>query len=158
MAFRTGRLANNETGQGYTHFAVFDWEGVNTYSTSAAQAKIAEIPANGAMSLVTVMPPVVSYAGATDITLDVGTTAGDPDEYIDALDVDGMSAAVSNTGDSFVQAAGNTTIEAGERPLYVSADTPVYAEWNGTTGDLTAGETLILMRIIDPYTDVRATS
>jgi len=157
MAFKSGKLVNNETGQGYTHFAVFDYDGINTYSTSSAQATIGEIPANGAISLVAVIERV-ALAGATDITLDVGTTAGDPDEYIDALDVDGMSAAVSNTGDSFVQAAGNTTIEAGERPLYVSADTPVYAEWNGTTGDLTAGETLILMRIIDPYTDVRATS
>ena len=33
--------------------------------------------------------------------LDVGTTSADPDEFIDALDADGMTVPVFNTGDLF---------------------------------------------------------
>ena len=33
----------------------------------------------------------IALVGATDITLDVGATSGGPHEFIDALDVDGLS-------------------------------------------------------------------
>ncbi len=67
---------------------------------TAGQLPIASIPAGGAVELAGVLEST-ALAGATDITLDVGTTGGDPDEFIDALDVDGMSAPVFNTGDGF---------------------------------------------------------
>ena len=35
----------------------------------------------------------------------------------DNLDVDGMSAPVANTGDAFIESAGNTTIAGGALPL-----------------------------------------
>ena len=82
-----------------------------------------------------------ALAGATDITLDVGTTGGDPDEFIDALDVDAMSAPVFNSGDGFT---GNQSQAVG-----FQAETSVLAEVNGTTGDLTDGNIVIALRIID---------
>ena len=42
-----------------------------------------------------------AFAGTTSLVIDVGTSSGDPDEFIDALDVDAMSAPVLNTGDAF---------------------------------------------------------
>ena len=36
-----------------------------------------------------------AFAGTTSLVIDVGTSSGDPDEFIDALDVDAMSAPSS---------------------------------------------------------------
>ena len=154
MSFKTGVFSNNEQGNGYTHWAYFDYNGINDNATSSNQATIASVPQFGSVELVTVIPKT-SLAGASDITLDVGTTSGDPDEFIDALDVDAMSDSVSNTGDAMVQAAGTTTYKAGSNPAHsYNSNTPILAEWNGTTGDLTAGEIVILMRINSPFTDL----
>ncbi len=73
--------------------------------------------------------------------LDVGTTAGDPDEFINELDVDGMSAPIFNSGESFT---GNQSQAVGYQ-----AETSVIAEINGTTANLTAGNIVIALRIID---------
>ena len=91
-----------------------------------------------------------ALTGATDITLNVGTTLSDPDEFIDALDVDAMSAPVANTGESFVQSAGNTTIAGGSLPVGLTqSDALVYYKFGGTTGDLTAGKVVIGLRTFD---------
>lgn len=150
MAVSKGKFTNPEATQGWTHYAVFDYEGINDNATSSNQATLATIPNGGAVEQVYVWERT-ALAGASDITLDVGTTSGDPDEFIDALDVDAMTAPVANTGDAMVQAAATTTYEGGALPVsFVAADTPILAEWNGTTGSLTAGEVVILMRILDP--------
>ena len=51
-----------------------------------------------------------ALVGATDITLDVGVTAGDPEEFINAWDADGGTpfgpgSAVRGTADDVVAAA-----------------------------------------------------
>jgi len=137
------KLTVNEAGtSGYTHVISLSSDDLDKIKTgtnpfngetlgTATQLPIATIPAGGAVEL----------AGATDITLDVGTTAGDPDEFINALDVDAMSAPVFNTGESFT---GNQSQAVGYQ-----AETSVLAEVNGTTGDLTAGNIVIALRIID---------
>jgi len=132
-------LSNNEAGRGFTHIYTATYEDLQTIG-NGGQATIATIPAGGAVELAGVFEST-ALAGATDITLDVGTTTGDPDEFIDALDVDGMSAPVFNTGDGFT---GNQSQAIGYQ-----ASTSVIAEVNGTTGDLTAGNIVIALRIID---------
>lgn len=141
MAYQTFKLGNNELGGGFTHVAVFDYEGIADNATSSNQVTIAKIPAGGAVETCYVYEET-ALAGASDITLDVGTTAGDPDEFIDALDVDAMSAPVFNTGDAF------TTPE--EITGETNTATDILVEWNGTVASLTAGRVIIALRILDP--------
>ena len=151
MAYSAFKLNNNEAAAtGYSHAAVFDYNGIADNATSSNQVTIATIPAGGGVDLVTVVEET-ALAGASDITLDVGTTSADPDEFIDALDVDAMTVPVSNTGDAMTQSAGTTTILKGSHPAgHVAAATSVLVEWNGTVASLTAGRVVILLRILDP--------
>ena len=145
----------NEANGDFTHYAIITFEdlqrtGYLSNIGAANQVKLCSIPQGGGV-VYAVAYERTAFAGATDITLDVGTTTGDPDEFIDNLDVDGMSAPVANTGDSFVQAAGNTTIAGGALPVkLVQTETDVIAEINGTHADLTAGELFIGLKILDP--------
>lgn len=136
-----GPLNNNERTGDFTHIAVFDFADIAANATSSNQVTIATIPAGGAVELCMV-DEATALVGATDITLDVGTTSGDPDEFINALDVDAMSVPVFNTGDAFSSPEEIT----GE----TASDTNVLVEWNGTTGSLTAGVVVIGLRILDP--------
>ena len=146
------RLTVNEAGtSGYTHVISLSFDdlakiklGTDPFSGgtlgTAGQLPIATIPAGGAVELAGVFEST-ALAGATDITLDVGTTGGDPDEFIDALDVDGMSAPVFNTGDGFTASQ--------SQAIGYQASTSVLAEVNGTTANLTAGNIVIALRVID---------
>jgi hypothetical protein len=146
------RLTVNEAGtSGYTHVISLSFDdlakiklGTNPFNGetlgTAGQLPIATIPAGGAVELAGVFEST-ALAGATDITLDVGTTAGDPDEFIDALDVDALAAPHFNGGESFT---GNQSQAVGYQ-----AETSVLAEINGTTASLTAGNIVIALRIID---------
>jgi hypothetical protein len=146
------RLTVNEAGtSGYTHVISLSFDdlakiklGTNPFNGetlgTAGQLPIATIPAGGAVELAGVFEST-ALAGATDIFLDVGTTASDPDEFIDNLDVDGMSAPVFNSGDSFT---GNQS-----QAVPFQAETSILAEVNGTTASLTAGNIVIGLRIID---------
>src|SRR6056297_774445 len=130
---------NEQTGD-FTHVVKLTYADLANIG-DGNQHTIAKIPAGGAVELVGVYESV-ALAGASDITFDIGTTAGDPDEFIDALDVDGMSAPVFNTGDAFT--TGYTEAVGGTNS---AAD--VLLEVNGTVGDLTAGEVVIGIRMID---------
>ena len=146
------RLTVNEAGtSGYTHVISLSSDdlkqivlGTDPFNGetlgTAGQLPIATIPAGGAVELAGVFEST-ALAGATDITLDVGTTGGDPDEFIDNLDVDGMSAPVFNSGESFT---GNQS-----QAVPYQAETTILAEVNGTTANLTAGNIVIGLRIID---------
>ena len=146
------RLTVNEAGtSGYTHVISLSSDdlakiklGTDPFNGetlgTAGQLPIATIPAGGAVEVAGVFEST-ALVGATDITLDVGTTAGDPDEFIDALDVDAMSAPVFNSGDSFT---GNQS-----QAVPFQAETTILAEVNGTTASLTAGNIVIGLRIID---------
>jgi len=150
MAYQKTKLNNNATGQGFTHVCVFDYTDIQANATSANQALLATIPAGGAVTLAYVYEET-ALAGASDITLDVGTTVADPDEFIDALDVDALTAPVANTGEDMVKGAATTTWEGGTLPVsFVTTATPIYAEWNGTVANLTAGRVIIGLNIIDP--------
>ena len=90
---------NEGATSGFTHIYRADYLDLIAIG-NAGQVNIATIPAGGAVELACVYE-ATAVAGTTTLVIDVGTTAGDPDEYIDALDVDAMSVPVFNTGDAF---------------------------------------------------------
>ena len=142
------QLVNNESAlKTYTYVA--DWKHIAANATSSNQVTIASIPAGGAVAFVYALE-VAALTGASDITLDVGTTTGDPAEYIAVWDADSGTPAV-NTGTAMRQSAATTTYEAGWTPAApVTAATDILAEWNGTVASLTAGKCIVVVGIIDP--------
>ena len=113
---------------------------------------IGSIPAGGAVELVAVIN-TVDIVGSSSLVIDVGTTIADPDEFINALDVDAMTVGLPtfNTGDTMLQSAGTTTVLAGVSPAKpVSADTPIYIKvTDAAVASITAGQIVIGMRILN---------
>lgn len=135
-------LSNNEQNGDFTHVAVFDYTDIQNIGTGE-QKVIATIPAGGGVEMAMVYEST-AFVGASDLTLDVGTTTADPDEFIDALDVDAMTAPEVNTGDAFT---GNQSEVVG----LTNTATDVVVEFNSaSTGSLTAGELVVALRIVDP--------
>ena len=134
-------LSNNEAGRGFTHVYTATYEDLQTIG-NGGQLTIATIPAGGAVELAGVYESV-AFAGTTSLVIDVGTTAGDPDEFIDNLDVDAMTAPVFNTGDAFTggqsQAAGGTN----------TAASIILEVTDAAIASATAGEIVIGLRIVD---------
>ena len=134
-------LSNNEAGRGFTHVYTATYEDLQTIG-NGGQATIATIPAGGAVEMIGVYEST-AFAGTTSLVIDVGTTGGDPDEFIDALDVDAMSAPVFNTGDAFTggqsQPAGGTN----------TATSILLEVTDAAIASATAGELVIGIRIVD---------
>ena len=134
-------LSNNEAGRGFTHVYTATYKDLQTIG-NGGQLTIATIPAGGAVELAGVYESV-AFAGTTSLIIDVGTTAGDPDEFINALDVDAMTAPVFNTGDAFTggqsQAAGGTN----------TAASIILEVTDAAIASATAGEIVIGLRIVD---------
>lgn len=140
-------LANNERVFKEVVY-VADYKHIQDNATSSNQVTICTLPAGAALCYVAAWEST-ALAGASDITLDVGTTSGDPDEFIDNWDADSGTPAV-NTGDALVQAAGTTTWAAGWKPQAIkTSSTPVLAEWNGTVASLTAGVVKVAIGYLD---------
>lgn len=152
----TGPLTNNES-RDFTNFIRFDYvdlqtTGFLTTIGAANQRIIGYVPAGGAMQVVSVQQ-VVDPSGASDLTLDVGTTSSDPDEFIDNLDVDAMTQGVYNTGDAFIgtdSGSATTSNVINTVANNTASAIPIYMEFNGTLGSLTAGEWVIAWRVLDP--------
>jgi hypothetical protein len=134
-------LSNNEAGRGFTHVYTATYEDLQTIG-NGGQLTIATIPAGGAVELAGVHESV-AFAGTTSLVIDVGTTSGDPDEFIDALDVDAMTAPVFNTGDAFTggqsQPVGGTN----------TAASIILEVTDAAIASATAGEIVIGLRIVD---------
>ena len=134
-------LSNNEAGRGFTHVYTATFKDLQTIG-NGGQLAIATIPAGGAVELAGVYESI-AFAGTTSLVIDVGTTAGDPDEFIDALDVDGMTAPVFNTGDGFTggqsQPVGGTN----------AAASIILEVTDAAIASATAGEIVIGLRIVD---------
>ena len=134
-------LSNNAAGRGFTHVYTATYEDLQTIG-NGGQATIATIPAGGAVEMIGVYEST-AFAGTTSLVIDVGTTGGDPDEFIDALDVDAMTAPVFNTGDAF---AGNQSQPAGGTNTATSILLEVT---DAAITSATAGELVIGIRIVD---------
>ena len=134
-------LSNNEAGRGFTHVYTATFEDLQTIG-NGGQLTIATIPAGGAVEMAGVYESV-AFAGTTSLVIDVGTSTGDPDEFIDALDVDAMSAPVFNTGDAFTggqsQPVGGTS----------TAASVILEVTDAAIASATAGEIVIGLRIVD---------
>lgn len=140
-------LSNNEAHGDFTDVVVLDYNDLIAIG-NAGQQTVAIIPAGGAVELCYV-DETVALVGSTTMVIDVGTTTGDPDEYINALDVDAMTIPVYNTGDAF------TTAESVANKLIlgatVAADTAVVIEvTDAAVASLTAGKITIGLRILNP--------
>jgi hypothetical protein len=134
-------LSNNEAGRGFTHVYTATYEDLQTIG-NGGQLTIATIPAGGAVEMVGVYESV-AFAGTTSLVIDVGTSTGDPDEFIDALDVDAMSAPVFNTGDAFT---GNQSQPVGGTNTAASV---ILEVTDAAIASATAGEIVIGLRIVD---------
>ena len=134
-------LSNNEAGRGFTHVYTATYEDLQTIG-NGGQLTIATIPAGGAVELAGVYE-AEAFAGTTSLVIDVGTSSGDPDEFIDALDVDAMTAPVFNTGDAFTggqsQPVGGTS----------TAASVILEVTDAAIASATAGEIVIGLRIVD---------
>ncbi len=145
----SGKLNNNEC-RDFTDFLRLSYKdlkatGFLSTLVAANQRIIGYVPAGGAVSVCAVNQ-VTDPAGAADIVFDVGVTGADPDDFIDALDVDAMTKAVYNTGDVLTTAGDDGT-------LYINntaAAVPIYLEVGGTVASLTAGEWIIAWKTFDP--------
>jgi len=144
------QLVNNERSP-YTDVVKITAADLIAIGTGGTR-RIATIPAGGAVELCAVTE-TVAVVGSTSLVVNIGTTLADPDEFIDALDVDAMTTGLPtfNTGTSFVQIAGNTTIKGGSLPVgAASAATPVYIKVTDVNvASITAGEIMIGLRILD---------
>jgi hypothetical protein len=144
------KLANNERSP-YTDAITLNAADLIAIGNGGTKV-IGSIPAGGAVELVAVIN-TVDIVGSSSLVIDVGTTLADPDEFINALDVDGMTVGLPtfNTGDTMLQSAGTTTVLAGVSPAKpVSADTPIYIKvTDAAVASITAGQIVIGMRILN---------
>jgi len=135
------KLTVNEAVAGFTHVFEFDYVDLIALGTGN-KFTIATIPAGGAVEMACVHK-VTAAAGSTSVVFDVGTTSGDPDEFIDNLDADGMTVPVFNTGDQFT--SGYT------KPVTaVTSATTVYLKLtDAAVASLTAGKWIVGLRILN---------
>lgn len=136
------KVTNNERFNGFTDIYKLTAAEITSLGTGE-QKTIALLPPGGVVTGCSVFE-AVNFAGtSTNLTLDVGTTAGDPDEFIDALDLDGLTKAAFNTGDVLINTAAGYAINN------TASAVPILIEPN-FTGTVTAGEWLIAITILDP--------
>jgi hypothetical protein len=144
------KLTNPERGP-YTDVIKLTWEDLISIGTGGT-LKIGSIPIGGAVDLCAVVNSV-DIVGSSSLVIDIGTTLADPDEFINALDVDAMTVGLPtfNTGDLMLQSAGTTTTLGGALPVKaVSAVTPIYIKvTDAAIASITAGEIVIGLRVLD---------
>jgi hypothetical protein len=134
------KVSINELG-GFTDVVRLDHNDLKAIGNGGSLV-IAKLPANSAVELAAVAN-TVDIAGSSTLVIDVGTTSGDPDEFIDALDVDAMTVPVFNTGDQFTSGY-SKAVKA------VTSETEVYVKvTDSAVASLTAGEIVIALRVLD---------
>lgn len=141
------KVAINELGA-FTDVVSLDFNDLIAIGNGGTRV-IAKIPAHGAVELCGVAN-TVDIAGSSSLVIDVGTTLADPDEFINALDVDAMTLPVFNTGDQFQ--AGTVTTASGLTQAVQRGTTvqDVYIKvTDAAIASLTAGKIVIGLRIID---------
>lgn len=132
------QLTNNES-RGFTHS--FSLKASELASGGGAPRTIGTIPRGGIVKnvSVTVITPI---AGATDVSLIAGIAA-DTDGFIAAVDLDALTATSYNTGvllDTTLEYVNNTT-----------ASVPITTTITGTLANITAGEIVFGLTILDPF-------
>jgi len=138
------QIINNELQTGFTHYVKITAAEV-VAKGAGNQFTIGSLPPGGVVNRCGVFEVVNATGTSTDVTLDVGTTGADPDEFIDALDIDGLTKAAFNTGDALITTGANYTINN------TASAVPILAEFNGTltSAGLATGEWIIAWNQID---------
>ena len=128
------KVANNELFNGFTDIHKLTAADITAIGTGN-QRTIAIVPPGGVVTGCGVFE-VSDFAGtSSNLTLDVGVTAADPDDFIDVVDLDNLTKAAYNTGAGWYV---NNTASA----------VPVLIEPN-FTGTVTGGEWYIGIKILD---------
>lgn len=135
------KVTNQEVFNGFTDIHKLTAADITAIGTGN-QRTIALLPPGGVVTACGVFEAVDFAGTSTNLTLDVGTTAADPDEYIDALDLDGLTKAAFNTGDVLVNTAAGYAINN------TASAVPIVIEPN-FTGTVTGGEWYIGIKILD---------
>jgi hypothetical protein len=92
----------------------------------------------------------VDIAGSSTLVIDVGTTLADPDEFINALDVDAMTVPVFNNGDQYTAGTATNTSGLTQAVKQSASAADIYIKvTDSAVASLTAGEIVIGLRIID---------
>lgn len=151
-----GKLSVEEASQtGITHAVVFDYNDLQQAGTTGAkfdssnQVEVATLE-SGALLQAVGITCLEAEAGATDITVDIGTTGADPDEYIDGVDLDALGAGDSIVPGVTASGFGDGTTANVVNFLTISSDTPLLCEISGTVANLTAGKWVVWANILHP--------
>ena len=106
------------------------------------QRTIAIVPPGGVVTACGVFEAVDFAGTSTNLTLDVGVTGADPDDFIDALDLDGLTKAAFNTGDVLINSGTGWYVNNTASAVNVLVE-PNF------TGTVTGGEWYIGIKILD---------
>jgi hypothetical protein len=135
-------------GSVFTDYVRLDYNDLIAIGNGGTRV-IATIPAHGAVELVGVAN-TVDIAGSSTLVIDVGTTSGDPDEFINALDVDAMTVPVFNTGDQYTAGTATSTSGLTQAVKQSASAADIYIKvTDSAVASLTAGEIIIGLRIVD---------
>ena len=135
-------------GSVFTDYVRLDYNDLIAIGNGGTRV-IAQIPAHGAVELVGVAN-TVDIAGSSTLVIDVGTTSADPDEFINALDVDAMTAPVFNTGDQYTAGTSTNTSGLTQAVKQSASAADIYIKvTDSAVASLTAGEIIIGLRIVD---------
>jgi len=141
------KVSVNELGS-FTDVVRLDYNDLIAIGNGGTRV-IAQIPAHGAVELVGVAN-TVDIAGSSTLVIDVGTTSGDPDEFINALDVDAMTVPVFNTGDQYTAGTATSTSGLTQAVKQSASAADIYIKvTDSAVASLTAGEIVIGLRIVD---------
>lgn len=150
------KLSVEEAAQsGFTHAQVFDYQDLQAAGDSGAlfdssnQFELADLPA-GSIVATCGITCLTSEAGTTDLTVDMGTTVGDPDEYVDAADLDSLNAGGSQLPNVTASGLGDGTTADSRNGAAISSDSKLYVEINGTHANLTAGKWIAWADVKNP--------
>ena len=152
-----GKLSVEEASlTGITHAVVFDYLDLQQAGEAGAkfnssnQVEIGNLEAGSLLQAVGITC-LESDAGASDLTVDIGITAGDPDEYIDAADLDAIGAGGNLVPDVTASGFGDgTTANVVNFIATTTTDSPLLCEINGTVANLTAGKWVAWANILHP--------
>jgi hypothetical protein len=141
------KVSVNELGS-FTDVVRLDYNDLIAIGNGGTRV-IASIPAHGAVELVGVAN-TVDIAGSSSLVIDVGTTLADPDEFINALDVDAMTVPVFNTGDQYTLGTATNTSGLTQAVKQSASAADIYIKvTDSAVASLTAGEIIIGLRIVD---------
>ena len=141
------KVTVNELGS-FTDYVRLDYNDLIAIGNGGTRI-IAQIPAHGAVELVGVAK-TVAVTGSTSLVFDVGTTLADPDEFINALDADAMTAPAFNTGDQFTLGTATNTTGLSQAVKAGASAQDVYLKvTDAAIASITAGEFVIALRIVD---------